>query len=126
MIASWFLRSAIIFGIIGMIMGIVMGISHDHTLSPVHAHINLIGWVGLFLAGLFYGSHPAAAGKLATAHFYVAVIGLIIMAPGIGGSILGLPWGAPLAGIGSIITLIGFILFAIGVFRHSGARITTA
>ncbi|OYW80894.1 MAG: hypothetical protein B7Z26_05785 [Asticcacaulis sp. 32-58-5] len=126
MIASWFLRSAVIFGLIGMSMGIVMGISHDHTLSPVHAHINLIGWVGLFLAGMFYKAYPAAVGKLATVHFYVAVIGLIIIAPGIAGSILALPWLAPLAAIGSIITLIGFILFAIGVFRHSAKPAVTA
>ncbi|MDC7676182.1 hypothetical protein [Asticcacaulis machinosus] len=126
MIASWFLRSAIVFGLIGMSLGIFMAASHDHTLSPVHAHINLIGWVGLFLAGMFYKTHPSAVGKLATVHFFVAIIGLIIIAPGIAGAILALPWGAPVAGIGSIITLIAFILFAIGVFRHSGKITATA
>ncbi len=29
----------------GMGLGIFMGISHDFSLTPVHAHVNLLGWV---------------------------------------------------------------------------------
>ena len=47
----------------GMSLGIYMGIAQDHSLMPVHAHLNLIGWVTMFLMGLYYRrmSRPLAA-----------------------------------------------------------------
>ena len=45
-------RAAVIFGIAGMIMGIVMAASGNHSVIPAHAHLNLLGWVGLFVIGI--------------------------------------------------------------------------
>ena len=36
----------------GMALGISMGITQDFTLSPAHAHLNLLGWVTMALYGL--------------------------------------------------------------------------
>ena len=33
----------------GVTLGVVMGIRHDFSLAPVHAHINLVGWASLRL-----------------------------------------------------------------------------
>jgi hypothetical protein len=52
MISPLFLRVAVVFAITGMALGIYMGAAQDFALSPVHAHINLVGWVSMFLAGL--------------------------------------------------------------------------
>jgi hypothetical protein len=44
-------RLAVLFALIGIILGLYMAASHTHTLGQAHAHINLIGWVSLFLGG---------------------------------------------------------------------------
>jgi len=52
-------RAAVLMVIAGMIWGIAMGISQDHSTLPAHAHLNLLGWVSLFLFGIYYHLHPA-------------------------------------------------------------------
>lgn len=117
MISHWFLRFGVLFALVGMCMGIYMAASHDHTLAPVHAHINLVGWVTMFLAGLFYSVRPDREGMLARIHLGVAVIGLLLMAPGIAAAVLGHPAiGEPLAGIGAVLTLASILIFAFNVF----------
>ena len=58
-------RIAVLFALIGMIVGVYMAASQNHALGQAHAHINLIGWVSLFLIGLFYERRPGgpAAGQ---------------------------------------------------------------
>jgi len=51
-------RAAVLLVIAGMLWGIVMGISEDHSTMPAHAHLNLLGWVSLFLFGIYYHLHP--------------------------------------------------------------------
>ncbi|WP_246748596.1 hypothetical protein [Rhizobium setariae] len=99
-----------------------MAATHDHTLSPVHAHINLVGWVTMFLSGLFYATYPGSQGRLAGFHLVLSVLGLLIMAPGIAGVLLGYPWGEPLAGVGSLMTLIAIVIFALIVFSAPGRQ----
>jgi cbb3-type cytochrome oxidase subunit 1 len=52
------LCSAVCLGIAGMIIGIIMAASGNHSVFPAHAHLNLLGWVSLFLIGIFYRLHP--------------------------------------------------------------------
>ena len=116
MISTLFLRFGVFFAITGMCLGIYMAATHDHTLAPVHAHINLVGWVTMFLSGLFYAVRPDCEGKMARIHLGLAVIGLLILAPGLAGVMLGFPMGEPLAAIGSLITLAAMLVFAYVVF----------
>jgi hypothetical protein len=51
--------AATLLAIAGMTWGIVMAASGDHSAMPAHAHLNLLGWVSLFLFGIFYHLHPA-------------------------------------------------------------------
>ena len=115
------MRLGVAAGLIGMIMGIAMGAAHDFTLAPVHAHINLAGWVTMFLAGLFYRLHPECENTLGRVHFWLAAIGLLIFAPGIAGANANLPWGVPVAIAGSMLTLAAMLVFALVVFRTRGA-----
>lgn len=121
MASNWFLRAAVVFGLIGMAMGLVMGATHDFALAPVHAHINLVGWVSMFLAGLFYAAHPRADGRFARWHFAVAVVGLALLAPGIAGSIRGASWAEPVVGAGSVLTIASLAMFAVVVFRATAS-----
>ena len=65
-------RIAVLFVLTGMAIGIGMAASHDHSLMPAHAHINLIGWVTLFLISLFYERRPQLD-KSASARWQVIV-----------------------------------------------------
>jgi hypothetical protein len=118
MIANWLLRLAVVLGIIGMAFGIVMGVRNDFTLAPAHAHLNLLGWVGLFLAGLYYQAVPAAAAsKLGYVHAFTAMAGAIILPIGIAAIILGGQTYLPLTIIGSLVALAAMVLFAVVIFR---------
>jgi hypothetical protein len=122
MIGNCFLRLAVFAALCGMGLGIFMGASHDHSFAPVHAHVNLIGWVSMFLAGQFYRIVPAAEGRFAALHLGLATAGLGLIAPGIAGVVLGKPWGEPLAIAGSLLTITGMVVFAGLVTVHTGRR----
>ena len=64
-LSFWFFVLAVISGALGMAWGIQMSASGDHSLSIAHAHLNLIGWVGFAIFGIYYPLVPAAHGKLA-------------------------------------------------------------
>jgi cbb3-type cytochrome oxidase subunit 1 len=103
--------SASAYALVGMGFGIVMAASHDHTLSTAHAHLNLLGWVSMAIYGLFYHTvPPAAETRLARIHVVVATLGLWIMIPGIAMAVMGMSEGP--AVIGSLLTIVGMILFA--------------
>ncbi len=74
------IRLAVVYLVVGVAMGIGMGASHDFTLRPVHAHVNLLGWTTLALAGLIYTVFPAAGRSvLARIHFWLLNISIPIM-----------------------------------------------
>ena len=104
-----------------MILGEVMAVSGDHTLRPVHAHINLLGWVSLALFGLIYRQWPAMCeGKLPLIQFGLFNIGLWIQMTGVTIVYVVSPeQGGPIAGIGSACLIIATALFAFLVFRKT-------
>ena len=119
MLASNLLRVSVIMILVGLGLGIGMGITQDFRLMPAHAHLNLLGFVALFLAGLYYNAVPeAAATRLATIQAWVAVIGAVLFPVGIALVLLVGPQFEPIAIIGSLIVFVGMILFAWVVFRH--------
>lgn len=118
-ISQWFIKSAVIYVILGMLMGITMGIKQDFTLAPAHAHLNLIGWVSLALMGFYYNAHPAKAeSRLALIQFWVSTVGVWVMIPGLILTLQLVPVGEPLVIVGSLITLAGMVLFAFNVYRN--------
>jgi hypothetical protein len=63
---AW-LRLAVAYFAVGVMLGVAMGASGDHSLFPLHAHINLLGWVSMALFGLIGTVHrrsPRAASLL--------------------------------------------------------------
>lgn len=113
-------RTAVIFAILGVIMGIVMAVSHDHVLMPAHAHLNLLGWVSLFLFGIFYKLHPGAdASGLARVQVIMWSVGVIVLVTGVALIYTGIAAGEALAGIGALIVLIALIVFAKIVFKET-------
>jgi hypothetical protein len=115
------LVTASLYALIGMAGGIFMGITHDHTLSPAHAHLNLVGWASVALYGLYYHVVPVAAtSTLAKIQVTAATIGVLMLAPGIGMSVLGMSPG--LAIVGSLITFLSMLLFITVVLRSRASN----
>jgi len=121
-IATRFFATGAIFALCGMVWGIVMSATQDHTLSPAHGHLNLIGFVVMIVFGTFYALTPsAAATRLASIHYFLALAAVVTIVPGIVMAISGS--GEVLAKIGSVLTLAAMALFAFLVMRHGvGSR----
>ena len=73
-ISNWFFRLAVCYLLAGISLGLFMAASHDHSMFPAHAHLNLLGWVTMSIFAVFYRLFPAAAAsKLAAVHFWIYV-----------------------------------------------------
>lgn len=115
-----FMVTAAVIAVLGMLFGIWMGTHGDATFvyAPVHAHMNLVGWVSMFLFGLWYTHHPAvAARRLAEVHYWCALVGVVCLAVGIFGNIAA-NGAAVLAIPGSLLTLISMLIFVWNVARN--------
>lgn len=119
MLATNLLRTSLLVGIAGFVLGIAMGIKQDFALAPAHAHANLLGYVGLFLSALYYHVVPAAAaGRLAVVQASFAVAGAVALPAGIAAVLLGGPAYEVFAITGSLLAFAGLLMFAAIVFRH--------
>ena len=84
-----FLLLAALMLVTGVGLGIHMGIAHDFSLAPVHAHINLVGWASLALFGIIYRLYPGMArSRLAGLHFILAAPAAVMFPVGIALSIM--------------------------------------
>ena len=111
-------RTAVVFAIAGMAMGIAMAASHDHSVMPAHAHLNLLGWVSLFLIGIYYKFKPSMnESRVALIQVGLWVIGTVVLTTGVAAIYLGYAFGEPVATVGSLIILAGMVDFATLAFR---------
>jgi cbb3-type cytochrome oxidase subunit 1 len=116
-IDRWFLRIAVIYALVAMLLGITMGMREDFTQAPTHAHLNLVGWVSMALYALVYRQYPEAAkSRLALLHFWVANIGAVLLAVGIYTQMAGMPSLVFIVISGSFITILGMLIFAVIIY----------
>ena len=119
-------QAAVIFVIVGMIWGLIMAISGDHSAMPAHAHLNLLGWVSLFLFGIYYRLHPALdRQKLAMTQVALWIVGTVVQAVGVGLVHTGHESGEPFAAGGSLVVLASILLFAWLLFRSERANLAS-
>jgi cbb3-type cytochrome oxidase subunit 1 len=119
-----FLKIAVVYLFLGATLGLGMGISQQFALAPVHAHLLLLGWASLALAGIVYHLYPAAATtRLARTHFWLHNIGLPIFMVGLALVLTGSGGGAaiPITAGGATIALVGLGLFALNVLINAEA-----
>ncbi len=111
-------RAAVLFVLAGMIWGLQMAISEDHAAFPAHAHLNLLGWVSLFLFGIYYYLHPSLdRTRLALIQVWIWVAGTVIMAIGVGLVHTGHQAGDPIAAVGSFVVLAAMLMFGWTLFK---------
>jgi hypothetical protein len=113
------LKLAVLYLIVGVGMGIMMGASEDFTLRPVHAHVNLLGWATMALAGLIYSVFPQAGqSKLAKVHFWLANISLPVMAVALALLLTGMRQIVPVLAVSEIVAALGILCFAANLFMN--------
>jgi hypothetical protein len=118
--SSRLLRIAVVYWIVAVCWGIYMGATEDFTDIPVHAHLNLLGWVSLGLCGIIYAQAPhLAETMLAKAHFWLHNIGLPVLMAGVWlikhGQLVQI--GGPIAGIFSMVMGVGILCFGVNLWR---------
>jgi cbb3-type cytochrome oxidase subunit 1 len=113
-LAARFFGSAILYAILGMMLGLHMGMSKDHTQMPTHAHILVVGWASFAMFGIFYHLFPsAAASVLAKLQFWLAQLSLLSLIVGLYLLFSGHPEADPIAAAASTGLLVSMILFGV-------------
>jgi drug/metabolite transporter (DMT)-like permease len=111
--SSFCFVAAVICAIIGMVMGLQMAISGEHLQKPAHAHVNLLGWVSLFLYGVYYRLNPDLdTTKLAIWQARVALGSVLVMTIGLWFLYAGAEAAEPLAAVGSLAAFAALLVFA--------------
>ena len=96
-----------------------MGASGDHTMRPVHAHINLLGWATMAIIGLIYRQFPELANTLlARIHFWIHNLGLPLLMLMLACLLRGYTSLEPVLGIASIFVVASIVLFAVNIFKN--------
>ena len=91
-VSSLFFKTAILFLIAGIAIGLKMSISGVHNVTGAHAHCNLLGWVTMALMGTYYTLAPSKAeGRLPVIQYGVYTLGVLIMIPSLYMLLLGNP-----------------------------------
>ncbi|MBL8709695.1 MAG: hypothetical protein JNL25_10915 [Rhodospirillaceae bacterium] len=122
-IASYHLRAAAAYGVLGMLWGAYMASVQDHLMFPAHGHLSLLGWVSVMLFGLFFLIRPAAAEEsLAPLQLWSTHVGIVLFVPGLALTVNGLAIGMTMLAIGALGLIISAVSFAWIVFRHTHVR----
>jgi hypothetical protein len=111
-----FLKIAVVYLVVGAMLGLFMGMTQKFFLAPVHAHLLLLGWASFALAGLIYHLYPAAAKtRLAHVHFWLHNLALPVFMGALGMLLTGSESAAGVVGISASFILIALAIFAANV-----------
>ncbi len=76
-ISRSFMLVGVVFLVLGIPIGMYMGAVNNFALAPLHAHLNLLGFVLMTIFGILYRIVPAMADSgLAKVHFWLHTIGV--------------------------------------------------
>lgn len=124
-----FLRSAVVWLAAGVTLGLAMA-AHPPliALRTAHIHMNLLGFVAMMIFGVGYHVFPRFAGvplhrpALATAHWWLANVGLLLLAAGFAARHAApAPWVRPALIAGGLLSAAGAYAYAWNVWHTIGA-----
>ncbi|WP_374500065.1 hypothetical protein [Zoogloea sp.] len=108
---TW-LRLGVLYFAFAVGVGIAMGAYGNHLLMPVHAHLNLLGWVSMALFALIGHLYPAVhQGPLATVQFWTYNIGVPVMLTALVLRLNGVAAAEPVIGFASVAIGVSVALF---------------
>ena len=115
-----FLQIAVVYLVLGAVVGGYMGATRQFSFIPVHTHLLLAGWASLALAGLIYHLYPAATRtRLARIHFRLHNTGLPIFVTAFALTVTGHEWARVPLGASAGMLIGGFTAFAVNVLLHA-------
>ena len=124
-LSNWYYRLAMLWILAGVTLGNVMGASGDHSMFPLHAHINLLGWVTMSLFAFFYWFKPAAAAtRLAKVQFWIFVPAHFVQMVLLFILLRGNPGVEPALGAASVVVGIAFLLFVVNAWKFTASPAT--
>lgn len=107
-----FFMLALAYAVSGMLLGIYMASSHDHTEMPTHAHTMVAGWVMSAIFAFFYHLFPAiGASRRALVHFWVQAVSGVVLVVSLFFLLNGNEGIEPVTAVASIGFLIGMLIF---------------
>lgn len=122
-ISRGFVVMGAIYLIAGIGFGAYMGGSGDHTLAPVHAHINLLGFTLMTLFGIGYRLVPGLAeGAFPKVHFWLHQVGALGLLLGLFLMMTGRVAEASIGPVFPVLEgaiLLGAVLWLLGVLRRA-------
>ena len=114
-----FIQISVVYFVIGVGLGLYMSMAHTGDLMPVHAHVNLLGWMSLGLAGVIYSLYPQLSNTaLAKTHFWLHNISLPVMMLSLAFVLEGVEALGPFISVGATVLVIAIILFALNVLLN--------
>lgn len=123
-IAKAFFLTAVVYGLLGMLLGLDMAMRHDHAELPTHAHIMVVGWLSFAVFAFFYHLVGEAVPRwLALAHHWLAQVSLAVMVVGLWLYYAGQTQYEPLAAIGALGYAVSFLVFAVAAFMGLRERV---
>ncbi len=122
-ISKNYLVMGAVYLLVGVLLGMYMGGSEDHSLAPVHAHINLLGFTLMTIFGLAYRVMPQMAeSPLAKAQFWLHQIGALVLLVGLyllmsGHAVPGLP--APILPVAEAAVFLSILCWLVNLVRRA-------
>jgi cbb3-type cytochrome oxidase subunit 1 len=115
-----FIKAAVIYFLIGTVLGLVMGSTQTFQYASVHAHINLVGWASLAIIGLIYKAYPELGeAKLARIQFWLHNVGLpMLIVSMVIFTTDSHQVGIPFAVLGGLLIIVSVILMTVNVFKR--------
>lgn len=122
-ISHLYFRTAIVFLLVGVVVGLQMAITHDHSVIGAHAHINLLGWVTSAIFGGYYALNPAKArGRLPVIQYWIYAPSVAVLSLALYFMLRGNTALEPVVAVASLVTFLGIILFAVVIFSKGEVR----
>jgi cbb3-type cytochrome oxidase subunit 1 len=114
------IKISVVYFAVGVLLGYYMSVSHSYVLTPVHVHINLLGWTALTLAGIIYHLFPNLGNnRLGKGHFWLHNLGLPIMMISLAIMVTtGNEAVLPGVAVGATITVLGVLTFVWNVVSN--------
>lgn len=123
-----FVKSALAWFLLGVTLGLAMAIHPPWVIYlPVHAHMNLLGFVTMMIYGVAYHVLPRFAGRvlfsrtIAGVHWWVSNIGLALMVAGFTLRVHDPRDGTITLAAGGVLAALGAYLFVFNLWRTMSA-----
>ena len=118
-VARRFILIAVTYLLVGAALGVYMGATRAFQFAPVHAHLNLLGWVSMALAGLIYDRFPQAGGsRLGTVHFWMHNLVLPLSMIALFASIAGAAVPDAVMAVFAILMWLTLLCFAVNLYLN--------